>query len=91
MTEIILHFVHHQENLDLHGCLSDFTMHLLHFSESCMMYRGDKKSMPHPILMIFWYNSLTWEEHLAHIKAVLEALRQSGLTAKASNRGALAN
>ena len=26
--------------------------------------------------------SLNWEEHLAHIKAVLEALRQSGLTAK---------
>ena len=26
--------------------------------------------------------SLNWEEHIAHIKAVLEALRQSGLTAK---------
>ena len=27
-------------------------------------------------------NSLIWEEHLTHIKAVLEALRQSSLTAK---------
>ena len=32
--------------------------------------------------MVTYIYSLTWEEHLAHIKAVLEAPRQSDLTAK---------
>ena len=71
MTEIKLHFVHRGESLDLKGCQLDFEMHLLYSSERCI--RGQEEHASSYIDDNLLYN-LTWEQHLAHIKAVLEAL-----------------